>query len=298
MSSLVLLTRRTFAGLLCSLALTTSALPAAATPATDPGSRLRDAATRGDLAALQALLDAGADVNAASEYGATALALAADRGQPEAVKILLEHGARVGAVDSFYNSTPILWAAYNGHTEVVKLLLAAGADSGPAVAMAVERNQPEVIRVVLDSGRVKPESLAGVLVGARTAGKAAIVTLLEAAGVPPPPAAAGGIDPAILARYAGRYESDQFHYIRGEDVYLEISAAEGALRVSFLGQPPMALTAVDDTHFRLSTFAAVTLSFLAKDGKVVGLEVDQAGTKLTARRVEAAGGARASSSEP
>ncbi len=277
------------APLLTGLVLLGAAMSARAVLPSDPGARLRAAAALGDLAAVEALLDIGVDVDAASEYGATALALAADKGHAKVVKALLDHGAAVGATDSFYNSTAIAWAAYNGQVEVVSLLLAAGADVGPALGLAIERNKPEVVRAVLEWGKATPEVLARVLVAAKAGGKAAIVKLLEEAGVRPPPSAAARLDPGLLAGYAGRYESDQFHYLRGEDIFLVITVADGALKVSFMDQPAMALSAVDETHFCLAAFAAVTLRFLTEGGAVSGVEVDQAGTRMTAKRVQVPG---------
>ena len=54
------------------------------------------AATRaGDAARVTAALDKGADVNAKTRYGATALTFAADRGHVEIVKLLIARGADV-----------------------------------------------------------------------------------------------------------------------------------------------------------------------------------------------------------
>lgn len=271
----------------CVVLVLGAAVAARAALPSDLGARLRAAAALGDLAAVEALLDGGVEVDAASEYGATALSLAADKGHRAVVKALLDRGAAVDGADSFYNSTAISWAAYNGHEAVVRLLLAAGADCGPALGLAIERNKPEVVRAVLEWGKATPEVLARVLVAAKAGGKGAIVKLLEEAGVHPPPSAAARLDPGQLAGYAGRYESDQFHYLRGEDIYLVITVADGVLKVSFMDQPAMALSAVDETRFSLAAFAAVTLRFLTDGGAVSGVEVDQAGTRMTAKRVQA-----------
>jgi hypothetical protein len=248
-------------------------------PPEDRGAELHEAARRGDLATVRTLLDAGVPVDAKSEYGATALSFACDKGHTEVVKLLLERGADVNVADSFYEATPVVWAASNGHAEVVKLLVAAGVDPAGAIGMAVQRDNVEVVRAVLDSGKVKPESLSGTLAAAKAAGKTEVVTLLEAAGVKPPPPATAKVDPAVLAGYAGRYENDQFH--------LTISVADGNLQVSFMGQPPMALGAVDATHFRLLVYEAVSVEFKSDGGKVTEVEIDQAGSKTTAKRVEA-----------
>jgi ankyrin repeat protein len=63
------------------------------------GAPLGYAANRGDVAALKALLKAGAKVNGTSLGGRTALMHAAESGNPEAVKALLLAGADVHARD-------------------------------------------------------------------------------------------------------------------------------------------------------------------------------------------------------
>lgn len=57
----------------------------------------------------------------------TPLMLASRKGRWDVVKLLLEHGARVGAVDS-QGCDALLHATLGGHAAVVSLLLAHGAD--------------------------------------------------------------------------------------------------------------------------------------------------------------------------
>ena len=58
---------------------------------------LHYAAESGHLDIMQVLLEAGADVNARTDHGGTALMSAALQGQAETVKILLDNGAGVNA---------------------------------------------------------------------------------------------------------------------------------------------------------------------------------------------------------
>ena len=80
-----------------------------------------------DPAKVRLLVERGADVKAASESGRTALLLAAmsDR-SAETVRLLLERGADAKALDREQTST-LFAAAYGNDTEAVRLLLKAGA---------------------------------------------------------------------------------------------------------------------------------------------------------------------------
>lgn len=102
------------------------AIPVAA-PAQNSKQELNDqlweAARGGDAAAVTALLDKGADVNAKFRYGATALFKAAERGNTEVVKVLLARGADASVEDTFYHATAMTWALDKKHVEVVRALL-------------------------------------------------------------------------------------------------------------------------------------------------------------------------------
>src|SRR6516164_10346526 len=98
-------------------------VPSTVRAAEDLNEQLLIAARKSDVPAVKMLLEKGADVNAKTSYGVTALSFAADRGSLEVVKILLEHGADVNATDTFYHETILARAASQGHAEIVKLLL-------------------------------------------------------------------------------------------------------------------------------------------------------------------------------
>lgn len=76
---------------------------------------------------VRLLLDQGADVNAASASGSTPLIEAVGKGQGNLVRLLLEKGADVNVVDSA-GYTPLLYAAANGDLDVVRLLVEKGAN--------------------------------------------------------------------------------------------------------------------------------------------------------------------------
>ena len=81
---------------------------------------IHDAAKAGDLAAVQAQLDAGVDVNGKDWLGGTALLEAAIKGHKEVVELLIAKGADVNAKDK-YGKTPLYLAAERGHKEVASL---------------------------------------------------------------------------------------------------------------------------------------------------------------------------------
>lgn len=101
-------------------------LAAAAAPT--PDSPVADAAQRGDLETVRALLRGGEDANAAQNDGMTALHWAAMRNEAEMARTLLYAGAAVHAATRLGGYTPLHLAARAGHAGVAGHLLEAGAD--------------------------------------------------------------------------------------------------------------------------------------------------------------------------
>ena len=82
----------------------------------------------GDIRTLKSHLAEGADVNALDpDFKGTAIGYAADFGQVESVRTLLEAGADPN-LRSGNESTPAIGAAFFGRPECLKILLDAGAD--------------------------------------------------------------------------------------------------------------------------------------------------------------------------
>ena len=114
--------------------------------ATNPGLRneitddhyiaFHQAAERNDVRALETLLACGFDPNRPDQgIGKTALHSAAMEGWPDAVRVLLAHGASVHVRDREFKGQPLIWAAEGSRTEhregrdfaaVGRLLLEAG----------------------------------------------------------------------------------------------------------------------------------------------------------------------------
>ena len=93
----------------------------------DGATPLMIAAQLGKVELVQAILGAGADLDARDSSGATALTLAASNGQAEVVSVLLRAGADPAA-PNYTGWSPLHAAALNGFPDVVTLLLDAGAD--------------------------------------------------------------------------------------------------------------------------------------------------------------------------
>jgi len=167
-----------------------------------------EAARKGDVAALKMHLDKGVPVDTKWRYDQTALFMAARNGHLDAVKLLLDRGAKADAKDSFYSMTALSGAAEKKNPELVKLLLAHGATGADQTfTMLVGSKRADMVKVFLDSGKVSPEALSTGLAAAATSGATEISDMLKSAGVKPPEEPK--IEPAVLARYAGSYRDAQ-----------------------------------------------------------------------------------------
>ena len=119
-------------------------------------STLFDAIRRADMAAVTALVAAGADVKTADESGATPLMYAALYAGPDCLKLLIDHGAPINAING-YGASALMWAA--SQTANVKRLVDRGADVNarasdgvtPLVA-AARLDNPEAMRILLAAG--------------------------------------------------------------------------------------------------------------------------------------------------
>lgn len=82
---------------------------------------LHIAAVRGDVAAIAALLDAGADIQSRGEHGYSPLHEAVEQGHIDAVRLLLERGAS-RTVTNDHGHTPIQSARILKEHEIEMLL--------------------------------------------------------------------------------------------------------------------------------------------------------------------------------
>jgi outer membrane protein assembly factor BamB len=226
--------------------------------ADDRTEELMTAARKGDVVAVKKLLDAGADVNAATEYGATALHFAADKGHLDVVRLLVERKANVNARDKFYSATPLTWAAMRKHAPVVGALLAGGATGGDGILQSAARSgDVELVKAVLASSKPKPDALTSAL---KAAGKSELAELLRKAGAKEPEKPKDPPRPEDLSAYAGTFKNAD-----AGDVTVKTEA--GGLAVEAGGRKLFTLTRDRDDTFKADG-SPVSVEFKKTAGKV------------------------------
>jgi ankyrin repeat protein len=125
-------------------------------PAADGGrTALQWAAEKGYLELCRALMNAGANVNAApaaSGPGITTLAAAVSSGNHQLVELLLQHGADVNCRSG--SITALRTATWLNDVKMVRLLLSVGADTSRdgLIADATRAKNPELILTLLEAG--------------------------------------------------------------------------------------------------------------------------------------------------
>ena len=123
-------------------------------------SKLMKAVKQGNAATVRQLIGEGVDVNETDSSGDVPLIMAAYLGHAEVVKLLLDAGADVTAVDPGMKATALHAAAYAGRTEAAKLLIEGGVEidkQGPkngytALHDAIWQNNIDTARVIIEAG--------------------------------------------------------------------------------------------------------------------------------------------------
>ena len=189
--------------------------------------RVVDAAKEQDLAALRALLQSHADVNAAQGDGATALHWAAHWNSLATTKLLIRFGAKVNAANDL-GVTPLSLACVNANPELVGVLLAAGADANlarrngetPLMTAAVTGNV-EVVKLLLSyrarvNEKEKSRGQTALMLAAAT-GQAEVAKLLIAAGAEVKARSTHRFTPLLFAAQQGNVETARALLTAGAD---------------------------------------------------------------------------------
>jgi ankyrin repeat protein len=248
---------------LCAAALVLSAASFSAAGAEAP---LADAMEKMDRAAVRALLQRHADVNAPQVDGMTALHWAAYQDDLESVELLVGAGANVKAANR-YGIAPLTVAITNGDSAMVEMLLKAGADpdttlrGGETALMTAARvgTLASVKALVargaaIDSKDEKHGQTA--LMWAAAEGHAPVVEMLVELGADFKARLASGMTPLLFAVREGHRDVVRVLLKAGVDVN-EPVPVEGGRRRALGGRalPPGAtplLTAVMNGHFELA----------------------------------------------
>ena len=104
------------------------------------------AAQQGDVESARMLLDAGVDVDESTAEEGTALLIASASGQENVAMLLLQRGANPNAKDAF-GITPLHYALHDG---MLKIVSKPGATDGPGGWL--RPNMPALVKALLDHG--------------------------------------------------------------------------------------------------------------------------------------------------
>jgi ankyrin repeat protein len=177
---------------------------------------LSEAATYGSAALVEALLNAGADVNTlTTERGETVLMTASRASNVDAVKVLLEHGADANVKESFRGQTSLMWAAAENHPEVVRLLLVHGAD--PKVRSSHRDTTPPKLMADTPAAPISKGGLTALVFAARQGSIESANVLIEA-GADINQGDADGNNPLLIAILNNHDELAQMLIDKGADV--------------------------------------------------------------------------------
>ncbi|CAF1056744.1 unnamed protein product [Adineta ricciae] len=178
----------------------------------------------GHVNIVQELLSRGANVNAATKKGNTALHIASLAGQEEVVKTLIKHNANINC-QSQNGFSPLYMAAQENHIEVVKFLLANGANQSLAtedgftpLAVSLQQGHDKVVAILLENdSKGSKVRLPALHIAAKKNDTKAAALLLQGDNQPDLNYKSG-FTPLHIAAHYGNFEVAQLLITRGADV--------------------------------------------------------------------------------
>src|SRR5580658_876527 len=218
-------------------------LSAAALFAADVNVDLLDAARKGDLDTVKALIEKGAPVEAKTSYGQTPLYLAAMSGHEDVVRFLLDKGAKTDVTDTFYKASMLDCGLERKRYAVAKIIIAKGNDKPDEDLKEVaDAGQADLVQAVLEKGKPSQPALDKAYEGALAENKKDVAELLKKAGAnePAPPVV---VDAKVLESYVGTFKAEQF------PLDIKVFVKEGKLYLQATGQSEFALKPKSPTVF-------------------------------------------------
>jgi uncharacterized protein len=227
----------------------------------------------GDAPVMAALIQAGADTNAAETDGATPLMKAAASGSVAAVQLLLDHRAQVNAKET-HGETALDFAAGKNRAEVIRLLMKSGADATVTTTVTKlgrvrvdEDGNPIPQRAAGRGGaaalggqaRGTPATVMGgmtaLLVAARNGHAEAVRALVESGANPNLVSAGDQSSPLVIAICNGHYDVAAYLLEHGADPNLATNDGLAALyatedtEYAQVGWAPNPITAQEKTSY-------------------------------------------------
>jgi len=257
------------------------------------------AARANDIKTLKEFLDNGFEVNTKNHYGVTALTFAIDKGNLEAIILLLERGADPNLKDSFYGETPFGWAIYKKNSEIIKYMINHGADfkNEEVVMGAAGSGLGDVVKLMLEKGAPGAENLLMAAIGNNDTSMFAIafgfskktdsllsealvnataqknekfITILKATGAKLPEKIADQQGGKIDESLAGSYKSKEMNKA-------ELAITDETLTASFDGSPAYKLKPLSDSIFAFTDIPGLSVSVQRVAGQVTGITLIQPG---------------------
>ena len=172
---------------------------------------------------VQVLINMGTDIETKNDKGHSPLHEASISGELTTVKMLVEAGADVRATDS-ERTTCLMFAAHSGHTDAVRYLAGLpevelnqqSGDDRTALHVAVERENPDVVQVLIDAGaniEIKNDEGRSPLHVASFVGEVATMTKLVRAGADVCSTDSESMSCLMFAAHSG--QTDAVRYLAG-----------------------------------------------------------------------------------
>src|ERR1017187_10022657 len=221
---------------------------AVALVAWDANDDLLNAARKGDLDTVKALIEKGAPVEAKTPYGQTPLYLAAMSGHEAVVQFLLDKGAKTDVTDTFYKASILDFVLERKHYAVAKTIIAKGNGNADEQLKAVaDAGQADLVQAGLDKGKPGQSALDSAYEAALAKNKKDVADLLKKAGAhePAPPVV---LDAKVLESYVGTFKTEAI------PLDIKVFVKEGKLYLQATGQPEFAPKPKSPTVFVMAAY--------------------------------------------